>query len=147
MTDRVFSLAALALLAAPAIAAGTGEALFADRCSGCHQPGGVGQSGLAPPLANKPLWSRLGPRGIDYLAGVLVGGFSGTITANGERFIGLAMPPQNWMSDEDMKAIADYVLNDLNGVGVDVSMRAFITTRQAPPPHPALRALREEAMR
>ncbi len=147
MTGRVFSLAALALLAAPAMASGTGEALFADRCSGCHQPGGVGQSGLAPPLVNKALWSRLGPRSTDYLAGVLVGGFSGTITANGERFIGLAMPPQNWMSDEDMKAIADYILNDLNGVGVDISVGAFVAKRQAPPPHPALRALREEAMR
>lgn len=138
---------ALALGGAPALAGPSGKALFADHCSGCHQEGGVGQSGLAPPLVDRDLWTKLGPRSRDYIAGVLIGGFSGTITAGGERFIGLAMPPQDALDDRDLEAIAEYVLNDLNDIGVDMSADTFDAQRQTPPSHTALRALRKEALR
>lgn len=136
----------LALLAAPAHAGEAGELLFNDNCSGCHQLGGVGSPGLAPPLVNGELWSALGDKADDYLAGVLVGGLSGTIVAGGNTYAGLAMPSQEWMTDDEMLAVADYVLNDLNGLDLSLSPEPITGARQAHLTHAALRSLRKELL-
>ena len=136
----------LALCGAPATADETGRTLFDANCSSCHQVGGTGQSGLAPPLVDKPLWDGLGPQSPEYLAGILIGGFSGTIVAGGERFIGLAMPPQDWMTDEELLSVANYVLNDLNGLGIDMPAETIAAQRLARPSHADLRAIRKQAI-
>lgn len=135
-----------ALLGAPALADDTGEQLFVDTCSGCHQLGGIGQPGLAPPLLDKPLWDGLGDRAPNYLAGIMVSGLTGTITAGGQKFIGLAMPPHDWMSDEEMLAVATYVLQDLNSLPAELTPDVIAETRASPPSHADLRALRKEAL-
>ena len=133
----------LVLLAAPAHGEGAGEFLFNDNCSGCHQLGGVGSPGLAPPLVDEELWGTLRGKAASYVAGVLMGGLSGTIVADGNTYTGLAMPSQAWMSDEDMSAVADYVLNDLNGLELTVLPELFTETRGAPLTHAELRSLRK----
>lgn len=133
----------LALLAAPAHAGEAGELLFNDNCSGCHQLGGVGSPGLAPPLVDGELWGALGDRAQRYFAGVLMGGLSGTIVADGNTYTGLAMPSQAWMSDDQMLAVADYVLNDLNGLDLTISPELFAGIREAPLTHAGLRSLRK----
>ncbi|MBD9375433.1 cytochrome c [Rhizobium sp. ARZ01] len=90
--------------------------LFAKTCATCHGEKGVGTQGLAPPLQNAELWSRLGDKAPHYIAGVMVGGMSGKITANGEDYIGLVMPPMSSVPSEDLALIAGYVLQTLNGV-------------------------------
>ena len=52
----------------------------------CHQLGGVGSPGVAPPLVDGELWGALGDKAERYFAGVLIGGLSGTIAADGEVF-------------------------------------------------------------
>lgn len=146
MTLRTILVLLPALLGAPAFADETGSALFEANCSGCHQAGGVGMSGLAPPLVDPALWQGLGAKAPDYLAGILVGGLTGTITVNGERFIGLAMPPQDYMSDAEMLAVSHYVLNDLNGLDLSVSVEAIVARRADRPSHADLRAIRKEAI-
>ena len=142
----IASLLVLALSGAPVLADETGRTLFDENCSSCHQAGGTGQSGLAPPLVDRPLWTGLGPQSTEYLAGILIGGFSGTIVAGGERFIGLAMPPQDWMTDAELLSVSDYVLNELNGLGIEISADAIARQRLARPSHADLRALRKQAM-
>ena len=133
----------LALLAAPAHAGQAGELLFNDNCSGCHQLGGVGSPGLAPPLVDGELWGALGGKAASYFADVLIGGLSGTIVADGNTYTGLAMPSQAWMSDDQMLAVADYVLNDLNGLDLTISPELFAGTREAPLTRAGLRSLRK----
>ncbi|WP_423066886.1 c-type cytochrome [Devosia sp. CN2-171] len=133
----------LALLAAPAHAGEPGELLFNDNCSGCHQLAGMGSPGLAPPLVDGELWGALGDKTGRYFAGVLMGGLSGTIVIQGNTYAGLAMPAQEWMSDEDMSAVADYVLNDLNGLDLAISPERFAEMRAAPLTHAELRSLRK----
>lgn len=146
MKPVTVSILLLALLGAPALADESGRVLYEDNCSGCHQRGGTGQSGLAPPLVDKALWDGLGQESTHYMAGVLFGGLTGTIVAGGERFIGLAMPPQDWMTDAEMQAVADYVLNELNGLGLEVSGDTFAALRPSPPSHSDLRAQRKQAI-
>lgn len=146
MKPVTVSILLLALFGAPASADDAGRVLYEDNCSSCHQLGGTGQSGLAPPLVDKTLWVALGEQSTNYLAGVLFGGLTGTIVAGGERFIGLAMPPQDWMTDEEMRAVADYVLNDLNGLSLEISRETFAALRPSPPSHSDLRAQRKQAI-
>jgi hypothetical protein len=72
-----------------------------------------------------------------------MGGLSGTIVAQGNTYAGLAMPAQEWMSDKDMSAVADYVLNDLNGLDLTISPELFAGAREAPLTHAELRSLRK----
>lgn len=134
-----------ALMASPALAAGQGETVFNQVCAACHQPGGVGAPGLAPSLVDPPFWQRMGAGAPGYVAGVLVGGLSGTIEARGETLMGLVMPSQESLSDADLAAAATYVLKDLNGIGAGVDPAAVAAARKAPPSHAALRAQRKEA--
>ncbi|MEO8683582.1 MAG: cytochrome c [Devosia sp.] len=134
------------LLAAPIAANEAGEQLFVDSCSGCHQLGGVGQPALAPPLVDSALWAGLGEKAPEYLVGVMLGGLTGKITAAGQDYIGLAMPPQDWMTDAEMEAVAVYVLHDLNGLDMVATLDLVAATREARPTHQALRATRKEAL-
>jgi mono/diheme cytochrome c family protein len=129
------------LATTPALAA-DGAALFGQICALCHLEGGVGSPGLAPPLADKELWDRLGSQAPGYIAGVMLAGFSGTIEVAGTVFSGLAMPPQDRMSDEELAAIGNYVLSTLNGSREKLLPSDVAKLRAAPPTHAELRATR-----
>lgn len=135
-------IALAALTASPALSE-DGKAVFEQVCAACHQAGGVGAPGLAPPLVDPALWSRLGDKAPRYLAGVLLGGLSGTIEAGGEKYIGLVMPPQDGLDDAALAAVGSYVLKDLAGTGHALTPALLAEVRAAVPSHGALRTLRK----
>lgn len=94
-----------------------GDKLFQQHCVSCHQPGGVGLSGLAPPLAaakGSTLSQRvMRPDGRSYILNVLNSGLVGSIEVGGERFSGL-MPSFAALSDTELTLIANYVVGELN---------------------------------
>ncbi|MDQ0322730.1 mono/diheme cytochrome c family protein [Pararhizobium capsulatum DSM 1112] len=149
MSDRhgLFALAAMALITvspAPALAADHGKDMFVAVCEACHGEGGVGTEGVAPPLVDPALWSRLGDKAPTYIAGVLAGGLSGKISANGIDYIGLVMPPQTEAGSlEELTAVANYVLKDLNGLGSFAHTATIDAALKAPQAHKQLRAMRE----
>ena len=135
------------LIALPVVAAEVnvpaGQAVFNDFCAVCHQPGGKGMAGLAPPLAGTlgPVLAR--KEGRSYIAQVLVHGLSGRIVSQGQTF-NLAMPPQAGLSDADLAAAANYVARDLNGSTGPAFVDAdIVAARAAKLSHKELRALRE----
>lgn len=142
---RLLIATGLALLIAPALADDAGRALFDDNCSGCHQVGGIGSPGLAPPLVDPALFAGFGENASVYVAGVLLGGLSGQIVANGEVYAGLAMPSQSWMTDEELTAVANYVLGELNGLEGQVEASVVAEMRTKVPGHRELLVLRQEA--
>src|SRR5271170_5723078 len=130
-------------LATGALAA-DGQALFNGTCAACHQPGGVGSPGLAPPLADLPLWKRLGASAGTYLQGVMLTGMSGSIEVEGQTYVGLIMPPQERMTNEELAAIGNYVLGTLNGLQSPGLTEASVAqVRAAPPTHATLREIRK----
>ncbi|OYU99232.1 MAG: cytochrome C [Burkholderiales bacterium PBB5] len=139
------------VLQAPARAADTAAAdglvLFNQVCAACHQPGGKGMAGLAPPLAGTlaPLLAR--DEGRRYLAQVLVHGLSGRIVSQGQVF-NLAMAPHAALSDAELAAVAGYVARDLNNSeSGSPTAQDIAAARAAKPSHKELRDLRERLLK
>ena len=75
--------------------------------------GGVGTPGLAPPLLNTLGPQLSSPNALQYFYRVVVAGMVGPITVQGEPYNG-AMPAFTSLSDDDLAAVLDYVVTDLN---------------------------------
>ncbi|MRW89231.1 c-type cytochrome [Duganella sp. FT80W] len=140
----IYTLALLGCCAGPlpASAAPDGAALFQQTCAACHGADGTGIPGLAPPLANPELWSTLGPQAPRYLAQVMTGGLSGTITSAGVTYSALVMPPQSQISAADLALISGYVLGTLNGGKLYPSQAEIEDARAQPLPRSELRQWR-----
>ena len=81
-----------------------GKAMYEATCVACHQPHGLGQAGLAPPLVGSPWVTGSAER----LARIVLGGLRGPITVNQEKFE-LDMPSLGVLDDEQIAAVLTYV--------------------------------------
>lgn len=122
----------------------SGADLFSNTCAACHGDAGVGIPGLAPPLQNPELWQRLGPKGNEYIAGVMTAGLSGTIIVDGIKYQAMVMPPQSMIASEDLVKIAEYVLTTLNGSEAIPDVALIDTLKATPLSHTELRAIRKQ---
>ena len=117
-------LASLLCIAALPAGAADGAALFSTHCTACHQPGGVGVPGLAPPLAGT-LGERLKIAGRGYLPRVVTHGLTGPITVNGQRYAG-AMPSfAAQLDDEALAAVLNHVVTGFNGDSMPEGHQSF----------------------
>lgn len=119
----------LGLLPLGALAADSpGEQSFLKHCASCHQVGGVGLTGLAPPLTIHKA-SSLGartllPGGREYIPRVMLYGLVGLIEVGGERFSGL-MPSFSQIEDIELAGIANYLIRSLNETVVPSEFLAY----------------------
>ncbi len=82
-----------------------GRMLYANICAACHQPGGTGQDGLAPPLLGSE-WV-LGPA--ERPIRIVLHGVSGPISVAGTSWR-LEMPPLGAaLSDDDIANVLTYI--------------------------------------
>jgi mono/diheme cytochrome c family protein len=124
-------------------AAADGASLFAENCVACHQAGGVGTPGLAPPLVSETL-KKAGDVQRDYVPLVIIHGLSGPIKVKGQLYLS-AMPPRSDFSDDDIAAIANYVEADLNGIKAAPLAASDVTPlRTATVDHQTLRDMRSK---
>jgi len=139
-------LAAALLGVSSGAAAADGASLFSENCIACHQAGGVGTPGLAPPLVSDTL-KKAGSVQHDYVALVVIHGLSGPIKVKGQLYVS-AMPPRADLSDGDVAALANYVeaeLNGLKGEQFEPLAGADITAlRNATVDHQTLRDMRSK---
>lgn len=100
-----------------------GKKLYHDSCAACHMHEGEGAygAGYYPPLANNPkMESKY------YVLDILINGFRG-------------MPSfRHMMNDEQMAAVTQYIVQDLNGYEDTVTAEdaAQLRPSQAPGPDP-----------
>lgn len=98
-----------AILAAPEAGfAADGAQIFATLCQACHQKGGVGVPGLAPPLVS-PVLKNAASRQKDYPVMVVAKGLTGSLALAGGGTITGAMPPQQTLTDADIAGVVNYV--------------------------------------
>ena len=84
-----------------------GKANYETVCLPCHQPHGLGQEGLAPPLVGTE-WVR-GPE--ERLVRIVLHGLRGPITVKGQPFE-LDMPALGILDDEQIATVLTYIRNE-----------------------------------
>ncbi|WP_321787893.1 cytochrome c [Burkholderia pyrrocinia] len=90
-----------------------GKSLFDAQCAVCHQAGGKGQDGLAPPLTEYPGKYAAAEAGRAQLVATLLHGMFGEITVRDKRY-NFKMPSFASASDDDIAHVLNYVVFDLD---------------------------------
>ncbi|RDU96239.1 c-type cytochrome [Trinickia dinghuensis] len=90
-----------------------GKVIFDSKCVVCHQAGGKGQDGLAPPLIELPGRYAAHDEGRQQLTMTVLNGMFGAITVDSKTY-NFKMPSFKAMSDEDLADVLNYVVFDLN---------------------------------
>jgi mono/diheme cytochrome c family protein len=101
-----------------------GRQLFAGTCAACHQPTGLGQPGVAPPLADSE-WV-LGPD--QRLARIILQGAEGPITAAGTDFDS-SMPSWAIFDDDQLAGILTYIRRSWENSAPPVEPTAIAAVR------------------
>lgn len=140
-TGRGIALAAALLGTAAVAQAEDGAALYETHCAACHNTGGTGTPGLAPPLDRPDFWSALGEHAPSFISGVITKGFNMKITVRGEQYMGTMMPPVMGATDAELASIATWVVGTLGQTGQTVSAEEIAAARGAMT-NDALKALR-----
>ncbi|MBF5008847.1 c-type cytochrome [Burkholderia pseudomultivorans] len=90
-----------------------GRTLFDAQCAVCHQAGGKGQDGLAPPLIDYPGKYATVEQGRAQLVATLLHGMFGEIQVHDKHY-NFKMPSFASASDDDIASVLNYVVFDLN---------------------------------
>ncbi|AXF22726.1 cytochrome C [Burkholderia pyrrocinia] len=90
-----------------------GKSLFDAQCAVCHQAGGKGQDGLAPPLTEYPGKYATAEPGRAQLVATLLHGMFGEIKVHDKSY-NFKMPSFASASDDDIAHVLNYVVFDLN---------------------------------
>lgn len=90
-----------------------GKSTFDAQCAVCHQAGGKGQDGLAPPLTEYPGKYSTTSQGRAQLTSTVVHGMFGEIKVHDKSY-NFKMPSFASASDEDLAEVLNYVVFDLN---------------------------------
>ncbi len=115
------------LIAAQKQFVAAGKQLYLAICAACHQPTGLGQEGLAPPLAASD-WAA-GPEG--RLVRIALQGIGGPLSVNGKEYA-LDMPGLGQvLNDEQIAQILSFVRRDLGNEASVVSTATVKKIREA----------------
>ncbi|WP_175918479.1 c-type cytochrome [Burkholderia pyrrocinia] len=116
----VACLATVSAMALPGIAGAqlavhypAGKSLFDAQCAVCHQAGGKGQDGLAPPLTEYPGKYAAAEAGRAQLVATLLHGMFGEIKVHDKSY-NFKMPSFASASDDDIAHVLNYVVFDLD---------------------------------
>lgn len=102
-----------------------GKVLFGATCAACHQPGGEGLEGKAPPLLGSP-WVVGDP---DRLIRIILHGVRGPITVN-DKTINMEMPALGVMEDEQIAAILTYARREWGHTADPVATKKVTAVRE-----------------
>jgi mono/diheme cytochrome c family protein len=90
-----------------------GKATFDGKCVVCHQAGGKGMDGLAPPLVEYPGKYAGTDEGRRHLGYTVLYGMFGPIKVKDKSY-NFKMPSFASMSDDEIAEVLNYVVFDLN---------------------------------
>ncbi len=122
-------LMAIAIGLAPPVLAqdDPGRSAYLDNCAVCHQADGRGLAGAFPPLAGADWLQDKTPADV---ARTVLTGLDGEITVNGVTYNSV-MPAQSHISDDDIAAIATYVMNQWDNPGGSLAGEEVAAQRAA----------------
>jgi mono/diheme cytochrome c family protein/glucose/arabinose dehydrogenase len=103
----------------------TGRVLFTQICAQCHQPSGLGQEGLAPPLVDSE-WV-LGPQ--QRLGRIVLNGVHGPINV-GRKTVELEMPALGALEDGQISSVLTYIRREWGHEGSPVEPETVTAIRK-----------------
>ena len=95
-----------------------GAVVYNNYCASCHKPDGTGVTGTFPPLRGSP--RVRGDQG--ELIRTIVHGLSGPITVGGVKY-DMEMPAFNFLSDQEVADVVQYVRSAFGGKAGAVSLK------------------------
>ena len=101
-----------------------GQEIYKKYCLSCHQASGKGVSGMYPPLLGNP---DLKLRS-DSLIMTVLKGKAGRLLVNGNEYAGI-MAPQNFLSDEQVSNVLNFVRNGMNKYNIQVKPEEVAAVR------------------
>ena len=112
------------ILALSGTAHGSGERVFAANCAVCHQNDGQGVPGTYPSLAGTVGGYVRSQAGRAYLVRVVSFGMNGAIVSGGAEYNGF-MQPWTQLSDADIAAVLNYILDRFNPKILPANFKAY----------------------
>ncbi|NJO70291.1 MAG: cytochrome c [Bacteroidetes bacterium] len=94
-----------------------GQNLYLKYCMACHQLDGSGVPGMYPPIVNSPIVNS--DKKEDFIK-ILLYGLKGPIEVHGKKY-NQQMPKQDFLSDEDLAKIINYVSTNFENKGHTVT--------------------------
>lgn len=101
-----------------------GKAIYVQ-CTACHQANGEGITGAFPPLANSDYMLA----DTDRMIKTIMSGTAEPIIVNGTEYPGNTMTKFTHLSDEDIAAVATYILNSWGNSGGVVTSEIVAANR------------------
>ena len=114
----------------------TGEQIYAQVCSACHQTNGEGLAGMYPPLAGSE-WME---KNSETLIKILLHGLMGEIEVKGAKYNNIMSPWGPVLSDEEVANVLTYVRSSWGNTGVPVTAEEVKAVREANTGHPPWQA-------
>ena len=102
-----------------------GQDIYKRYCLSCHQAKGNGVPGMYPPLAGNPQLAV----SKDSLIVTILRGKAGQVVVNGTTYAGI-MAPHNFLSNEQVANVLNYVLKGMNKSDLSVSAEEVNSVRQ-----------------
>jgi mono/diheme cytochrome c family protein len=102
-----------------------GRESFTQICAQCHQPSGLGQEGIAPPLVDSE-WVLGAP---ERVARIALNGVRGPIQV-GKRSVDLEMPGLYALTDEQIASVLTYIRREWGHEGSPISPEIVAKVRK-----------------
>jgi mono/diheme cytochrome c family protein len=119
-----------------------GKVVFAQICSQCHQPSGLGLDGVAPPLVDSE-W-LLGKD--DRVVRIVLNGIHGPIKV-GRKTMDLEMPGLGALTDEQIASVLTYLRREWGHEGSPIETKAITTIRKQNTSHGEVQWTADELMK
>jgi mono/diheme cytochrome c family protein len=103
----------------------TGRVLFTQICAQCHQPSGLGQEGLAPPLVDSEWVLGSSQR----VVRIVLNGVHGPIQV-GRKTVDLEMPGLGTLDDEQIASVLTYIRREWGHEGSPIDPQAVTAIRK-----------------
>lgn len=116
---------------AVAAKARTGEEVYTQVCSVCHQPTGQGMEGVYPPLAGSDWIAKSN----ETLAKIVLHGVMGEIEVSGKKYNNVMTPQGALLNDEEIANVLTYVRSSWGNKGDAVKPEEVKAVRDANKDH------------
>ena len=104
-----------------------GKRVYGNACAPCHQPSGLGTSGMFPPLAGSE-W--VNTEGHQRMIRIVLNGLAGPIEVSGAQYNNVMVPWRDTLKDEEIAAVLTFIRSEWGNKGDPVPVEEVTAVRK-----------------